>query len=230
MVKNMWEALFGQVVSAGVTAFWAAVLAICGYILGWIAELITKYVIKKCYYEEFFQRYNIDRAFLGISIRDLAGTLVKWWIFLGFLAQAVALFGLTQITDMFIALYNLYVSVAVGIIYLAIGATIAKYVGDRMRAKRVFGGGITIAGVQGIIMYFALIAALPKFGITDTYILTRAIELFIWAGAVAFGLGVGIALGLGAQDTVKEILSKKKDVIEAILVGTESRGRTKKKG
>lgn len=224
----MWETVAGPIVSACVTAFWAAILAVLGYVMGWIAELITKYVINKCYFAEFFQRYNIDRAFLGISIQDLAGTLVKWWIFLGFLAQAVALFGLTQITDMFVALYNLYISVAVGIVYLVIGSMIAKYVGDRMRAKHVLGGGLTIAGIQGIIMYFALIVALPKFGITDTYILTKAIELFIWAGAVAFGLGVGIAFGLGAQDTVKEILSKKKDVIEAILVGTEPKKRSRK--
>jgi len=224
----MGEALLAQIVGAGITAFWATVLAILGYVLGWIAELVTRYVIEKCCYADFLQRYNIDRAFLGISVRDLAGTLVKWWIFLGFLAQAVALFGLAQITDMFVALYNLYVSVVVGIAYLVVGSMIAKYVGDRMRAKRVLGGGLTIAGVQGLIMYFALIAALPKFGIADTYILTKAIELFIWAGALAFGLGVGIAFGLGAQDTVKEILSKKKDVVEAILVGTEPGGRSKK--
>ena len=224
----MIEAIVSQAVAAATTAVWAAVLAVLGYVLGWIGEVVTKYIIKRCYYEEFFQKYNIDRAFLGISIRDLAGTLVKWWIFLGFLAQAVALFGLAQITAMFVALYNLYVSIAVGIIYLVIGATIAKYVGDRLRARNVFGGGLTIAGVQGIIMYFALIAALPKFGIANTYILTKAIELFIWAGAVAFGLGIAIAIGLGAQDIVRDILSKKKGVIEAVLLGTEEkRGRKK---
>lgn len=215
---NGWIMAAWDTIYPGIVAF---IIAAVGYILAVIAESVTRKLFKGLYYEEWFEAHGVDRAFLGIHVTDLIATLVKWWVFLGFFAQAVGYLGMPIVTEMAVALYGLYVSIALGIIYIAIGMFIAKYVGIKMRENGTYGGEPVVKAVQAVIIYFALITALPHFGIRDTYILTKAIEIALWAVAAAFGIGMGIAIGLGGQDVVKDILKKKKKAIEEVLVGPE---------
>ncbi|GEM_PF-1878652 len=198
-------------------AIMAAILAVVGYIVGWIAEIITKKILKGLYYEEWFKAHGIDHALLGINTTDLIAKIVKWWVFLGFFAQAVAFFQLPVVVQMAATLYAAYVSIALGIIYLAIGAIIAQYVGIKMRESNFYGGELGVKAVQAIIMYFAIVTAFPYFGIKDTYIITKAVEIFLWAAAATVAIGLGIAIGLGAQDVVRDIVSKHKKDIEGFF-------------
>ncbi len=207
--------------NVGIAAFWAAVIAALGYIIGWIAELITRKILKSLYYEEWFEAHGVSRALLGISTTDIIAEIVKWWVFLGFFAQAIGIFtSMPIIVNMAVTLYQIYISIALGIIYLLIGALIAKYVGIKMREDGTYGGEITIKAVQGIIMYFAVITALPYFGVHQVQIITDALRIALWAGAIAFGLGLGLAIGLGGQDIVKDALRKHKSKIEEIFFGS----------
>jgi len=218
--------------NVGIAAFWAAVIAALGYIIGWIAELITKKILKSLYYEEWFEAHGVSRALLGIPTTDIIAGIVKWWVFLGFFAQAIGLFtSMPIIVNMAVTIYQVYVSIALGIIYLLIGALIAKYIGIKMREDGMYGGEITVKAVQAIIMYFAVITALPYFGVHQVQIITDALKIALWAGAIAFGLGLGIALGLGGQDTVKEILHKHRGQIEEIFFGAGNgeKGKQRKK-
>jgi len=210
-ITVVWDAIY-----PGVVAF---VIAIVGYILAFIAEGIMRKIFKSLYYEEWFAAHGVDRAFLGIHVTDLVATLVKWWVFLGFFAQAITYLGLPLVANMAMALYNIYVSIALGIVYMGIGSIVATYVGIKMRENHAYGGEITIKAVQAIIMYFALVTALPHFGVKDTYILTKAIEIALWAAAIAVGAGLGIAIGLGGQDVVRDILKKRKQYIEEMIIG-----------
>lgn len=217
-LNNTWVAVAWSVLYPGLMAFTVAVV---GYLLATVAERLTRKVFKGLYYEEWFEAQGVDRAFLGIHVTDLIATIVKWWVFIGFFAQAVGYLGMPLVTEMAVTVYNTYVSVALGVIYAAVGAIVAEYVGIKMREKGTYGGEPVIRAVQAVIIYFALVTALPYFGIRDTYILTKAIEIALWAVAIAFGVGMGIAIGLGGQDVVKEILKKKKKRIEEIIVGPE---------
>lgn len=215
---NAWTLAAWKVIYPGIVAF---VVAVVGYVFAAVAEGLTRKVFKGLYYEEWFEAHGVDRAFLGIHVTDLIATIVKWWVFIGFFTQAVGYLGMPLVTEMALTLYSTYVSVALGIIYVAIGMFIAKYVGIKMRESGTYGGEPVIRAVQAVIIYFALVTALPHFGIRDTYILTKAVEIALWAVAAAFGIGMGIAIGLGGQDVVREILKKKKKKIEEIIVGPE---------
>ncbi|HIP74332.1 MAG TPA: hypothetical protein EYH14_01640 [Euryarchaeota archaeon] len=218
-LNNTWAATAWGILYPGIMAFTVAVV---GYLLAAVAERLTRKVFKGLYYEEWFEAQGVDRAFLGIHVTDLIATIVKWWVFIGFFAQAIGYLGMPVVTEMALTVYGLYVNVALGIIYLAVGMFIAKYVGIKMRESGTYGGEPVIRAVQAVIIYFALITALPHFGIRDTYILTKAIEIALWAVAIAFGVGMGIAIGLGGQDVVKDVLKKKKKKIEEIIFGPES--------
>ncbi len=216
MDANGWIVATWNFIYPGVVAF---VVAVVGYLLAVITEAIVRKAFKGLYYEEWFAAHGVDRAFLGINITDLIAVLTKWWVFLGFFAQAVTYLGMPLVTNMAVALYNIYVSIALGIIYLGIGLIVATYVGIKMRENNIYGGELTVKAVQAVIVYFALVAALPRFGIQDTYLLTKAIEISLWAAAIAFGLGLGIAIGLGGQDVVRDVLKKHKKTIEEMIVG-----------
>jgi len=210
-IDAVWEFIY-----PGVVAF---IIAVVGYILAIIAEGITRKVFKGLYYEEWFAAHGVDRAFFGMHITDVIATLVKWWVFLGFFAQAITFLGMPMVTEMAVTLYNIYISVALGIIYLGIGLIVATYVGIKLRENNTYGGELTVKAVQAVIVYFALVTALPHFGVKDTYILTKAIEIALWAVAIAFGIGLGIAIGLGGQDVVRDLLKKHKKHIEEMIVG-----------
>jgi hypothetical protein len=204
--------------AVGVTAFWAAVIAALGYIIGWIAELITKKILRSLYYEEWFKAHGVDEALLGIPTTDLIAGIVKWWVFLGFFAQAIGLFtSMQMIVSMAVTLYNIYVSLAIGTIYLLIGALLAKYVGIKMREAKTYGGELSVKIVQAIILYFAIVTALPYYGVHDVRIITEALEIAMWGLAGALAIGLGIAICLGSQDYVKDFLKKHRKDIEEMF-------------
>ncbi len=213
------DPLWAWFIAAGLDALRAAVLAAVGYVFGLIGERVVLFLWDKAYFQDFVRKYKLEKAFLGIPLGVLLGKIVKWWVFLFFLVEAVNSFRLVYATQLAEMLLTIYTSLVAGILYLVIGAMIAKYVGDRLKETKVPGGQITVVLSQAIIMYFALVTALPYFGVRNTYIITKAIEYILMALAGAIALGLGLAIGLGAQDEVKELIKKNRAVIEGLLVG-----------
>ncbi len=199
---------------AGVYAF---VIAVVGYVVAWVVERAVVRGYRFFGIKDYMVKTGFEQAVLGIEFETILKELVKWWIFLVFLAEAASVLNLTTVVNFFYTVLWAYSQVALAIIYLSGGAIIAHYVGQKLREAGVVGGNFTVILVKAVIVYISLVTALQLIGFTGVYFLNKIIELFITALVIAFGLGVGIALGLGGQETAKKIIDKHKAQIEKLF-------------
>ncbi|NPA86467.1 MAG: hypothetical protein GXO00_00445 [Candidatus Diapherotrites archaeon] len=196
---------------------WAFIIAVVGYI---IATIVERLVVKAYRYfgiRDYMEATGYERAVLGIEFETILKELAKWWVFLVFLAQAAAVLNLMTVTYFFSTLLNAFTLLAIAIIYFSAGAILAHYVGEKLREAGVAGGNFTVLLVKAVILYISAVTALQIIGFTGVNFLNRVVELLITALVIAFGLGVGIAIGLGGQETAKEIIEKHKAKLKKLF-------------
>ena len=206
-----------QVQSGILLGVWAFVVAVVGYVVALIFEWLTVRIYRYFGIKDYMEETGFERAVVGIEFETLLKELVKWWVFLAFLVQAADVLRLQVLTNFFYQIYNAYTLIALALVYFAAGAIVAFYVAKKLRETGVIGGNLTVYTVQAVILYVSLVTALQTIGFSGVYFLNRIVELIITAFVIAFGLGAGIAIGLGGQETAKKIIEKHKKTLEELF-------------
>ena len=207
-------------ISEGILAFlWAFVVAVAGYFVALFSERLVSLIYRRLGIKEFMTKAGYERAVVGIEMEKLLREVVKWWVFLVFLVQATSILSLYTITDFFRMLLSAYMQIVVAVLYFAVGAIVAHYVGEKVKESGVVGGNLTALAVKGVILYVSLVTALQVVGFSGINFLNRIVELLVAAFVVAFGLAVGISFGLGAKDLIKEMLEEEKEKVKEKVKG-----------
>jgi len=166
--------------------------------------------------EQKLKAMGLQDALLGVKFTSVIYALLKFYIVVVFLGAAAARVQLGLVTQAITWLVSYVPSLVQGLAVIVAALFAAHYVTSRL-------GNVRFAGAVGMLIkvfvgYTALVIALPFIlpG-ADTEILKTAFTLAVSSIAVAFGLGLGIALGWGLKDTVSEIAKKKKGIIEDLI-------------
>ena len=209
--------LMMQIEEGLLAGIWAFIIALVGYV---VAVIVEKLVVKGYRYfgfKDYMEKTGYERAVLGIEFETILKELAKWWVFLVFLVQAAAVLHLGTVTYFFSMLLNGFTLLAIAIIYFSAGAIVAHYVGEKLQESGVIGGNFTVVLTKAVILYISAITALQLIHFSGVQFLNRLVELLVAAFVIAFGLGVGIAFGLGGQELAKEILEKNKTKIKKLF-------------
>jgi len=203
-----------------VQGFWAALIILIYFVLGYLVAWIVNRLLAKAFeaskFEAKLKKKGLHDALLGVSFTSLVYSLVKFYIVVVFLGAAAARVDLGLVTEVITWLVGYLPSLVKGLVVVVGALFAADYVSDRIKGVR-FAGAIS-ALVKIFVGYTALVIAMPfLLPGADTEILKTAFTLAVSSVAVAFGLGIGIALGWGLKDTVGSIAKKKKGMLEKLL-------------
>jgi hypothetical protein len=189
--------------------------AVIVLVVGWVvAKVVGRVLVKGLHligFERAVQSTGIGNQVNRISPKwtasRLVGELVRWCVFLLFVQAASNLLAMPQLTTIIntIVLFIPQLVVAIGIV--VIGAWVARFVGNALRASlsRIEGVNPSLFArlAQGTILGFAVIAALSQLGIAPFIVNS----LFI--GLVAtLALALGLAFGLGGRDVAARITQR----------------------
>lgn len=174
----------------------AVILLIIGLVLGKIIGRVVK---------EFLLRIKLDYYVSEthkpmISLADIFSLLVRWWIYLGFVAAAVSVLSITALESWVIKILNFVPSIIGASLILVSGYVLAEYIRGHLKKTNSVYSLVVAKILFFFIIYVAIALALPVLGIPSTLI--GNILLIIIA---SIGVGVAIALGLGMKDAVAEI-------------------------
>lgn len=186
------------------------IILLVGYLIARVVRWVLATVLRRLKFDPLIERTGITGSLRGLGVRTPLSEILAQTIFtlllLSFLITSTRLMGLGAVAQLLENLLNFLPNIIAAVIIFLLGGVIAQFVGNLVTALGTAGGIIYAARLGRIIQYlislFVVVLALGQLGI-DTAILVTAITIVI----AAFGLALGLALGLGARGVVHNILA-----------------------
>lgn len=186
------------------------IILLVGYLIARLVRWLIANVLKRIRFDPLVERSGITGSLRGLGVQTPLSQIVAQTIFtlllLSFLITATRLMGLEAVAQLLEQLLLFLPNAIAALIVFLLGGIVAKFTGDLVTTFAT-GAGLTYARrlgklVQYLISVVVVILALDVLGM-DTSLLVTALTILIGA----FGLAIGLALGLGARSTVHHVLA-----------------------
>lgn len=189
--------------------------AILILIIGWLAGTWLRFLVSKILgavkLNALISGTAVDsflkKAEIRGKIEDIVGSTVRWLTIFIFFIAAVNILGLSTVSQILNNILGYMPKVFSAAIVLLAGVILAGLVESLVKGA-VGSVAVSVSRFLGkltswIVMIFATLAAISELGIAANFINT------LITGTIAMlSLGLGLALGLGSKDIVKEILTE----------------------
>ena len=187
---------------------WAIITILIGYILGVFAKFLLCKLLSKMGIDDWFEEQNLLGAVGNKSVSEIAGAIIKWYIFFIFLKQAVELVNLMTLNEVLgIWLFYAIQIIIAGVVVLA-GMIIGRYARNAIEAS-----GHSLGRAIGLVIELMVIYIAVVMGIRVIDLPTQLLEMvfliafagFVLAASLAIGISFGFALKDEAKTIVKEL-------------------------
>lgn len=221
---NSLNAFFAQMAAAVPRIIAAGIILLIGFIIGRAVGWFIAKVLEKMNVEHTMNNTGIGQAVSrsGWSFSRIISTAAKWFIYIFFITAAVDALQFTQLSEALQSIWLWIPNLIAFIIIIIIGSIIADFVGNwaqkELPARGVPGGRAIGLGAKGILYAIVFVTAITQLQI-GAGILNMVIAALVWgiAGAIAIGLGVGLAYSL-------------KDLLPSLIYGMTNVQSTLKPG
>ncbi|HVM73290.1 MAG TPA: hypothetical protein VMU13_00195 [Candidatus Paceibacterota bacterium] len=182
----------------------AIIIFLVGWIIGIVLYRLVVEVVKVLRIDDVMKSAGLDEAAkdLGfkLNIGRFLGTLVMWFVILGFLGASLNVLGLTTVTvvlEEVVLLYLPHVIIATLILILAavVAEVVRKLVAGSARAAGSRHGNFVGTIAKWAIWIFAVMTVMTQLGIGAQFVNT-----LFFGFIVALSLALGLAFGLGGRD------------------------------
>lgn len=178
----------------------AIIVVVIGFLISLLFGHIIKNLLVRWKLDNWVKKNDFSHILLNIKLSNLIGQLIKWGIFIAFLAPAAALIRLPELSSL-ITKFALWVpSVIFAIIITVFGLILAKMVSRNIHVSKDHKVSKVVSDIiQVTIIVLILDVALKQIGVQIGFIET--IILIIVGGIV---LALAIAIGIGFSGSVRE--------------------------
>jgi len=195
-----------------------AIILIVGLIIATLVSKAVTMILRKVGFDRMSQRVGLTRfeERMGVKMDSagILGKIVYWFILLIFLVPAADALGVPAVSNILNQLVGYIPNVFVAILVLFLGAMAGTVVADLVRgatSSARMGNPNMFANIARFaILGFAALIALEQLQIAPALIN----ELF-GAFVAAAALAVGLAFGLGGQDTARKWLNRSESTVNS---------------
>lgn len=186
------------------------IILLVGVLVARLVRFILRFALERLRFDSFVERTGVTGTLRGVGIKTPLSQIVAQTVFalllLSFLITATRLMGLEAVARLLEQLLLFLPNIIAALIIFVLGGMAAQ-LANAVVSGALGSSGIANAGrvgrfVQYLISVFVIILALSQLGV-DTAMLVTALTITI----AAFGLAIGLALGLGARTIVGHILA-----------------------
>ncbi len=211
IVRQSFSEFWGDFAGFIPTLLIAIILLFAGFIFAWFFSVIAKRILRAVKLEEIAAKIGLHRAFAKAGFKStltlLISNIVYWFILIVFIASAVNVLGLSQLSDFFNSLIGYLPSVIAAVVIIVIGVLVSNFLSSIVKnaaeSANISSAGILTALTKWSVITFAVIAALVQLKIAPDLL------KILFTGLVAMiTIAGGIAFGLGGKDAAKEIVDK----------------------
>lgn len=190
----------------------AVIITVIGWLVGIAAAKVIEKILGAIKFEDFLSKHKVSDALGKLKVSRVLIKLTEYYIILIFLQAAVSLIGLGTITD-FMRSLLLYAPVLVGAaLIFVLAAVLGELVKEKITAFEPKSRLAVYTGraLKLIVIIMGLVVGLSTMGF-DVSIITLTFVTLIQGLIYGVALALGIAFGLGGQDTAKELVKKAKE-------------------
>jgi small-conductance mechanosensitive channel len=186
------------------------IILLVGYVISRIVRWLLETVLKRLRFDPLVERSGVTGSLRGLGVQTPLSQIIAQTVFalllLSFLITATRLMGLEAVAQLLERLLLFLPNAIAALIVFLLGGIVATFTGNLVTSVAT-GAGLSYARrlgriVQYLISLIVVIIALDVLGL-DTSLLVTALTIMIGA----FGLAIGLALGLGARGTVQNVLA-----------------------
>ncbi len=179
-------------------------------LLGWItAKIIEKIVVKlllELKIDKFEKQHRIDKALYGVRLTSLISNGIKWYIFLLFMNEAAAELGLGFIAGLLNKILESLPEWLFGGAMIGGALILGHRIQEKISESKLLFGKVGANAVYFVIIYFALVLSLPKFGFQNTEILVDTFKFLAAGISAGLAIAIGIAFGTALKEPAKKML------------------------
>lgn len=197
---------FSQLGSALVVSLPGLVAAVIIIVIGWVVAVICKKIViaflQKARVDGWMEEQNLVNAIGNKEISVIAGSVVKWYVIIVFLAQSVELIQLKVLKDLAMAVVFWFPSLILAGIIMLTGLILGRYARNAVEAtKHAFRHSAGLV-LEIVIIYVSLVMAVQTIKL-DATILIVAFALAVGGFVIAIGVAAGISFGFALRDEAK---------------------------
>jgi hypothetical protein len=185
-------------------------IVIVGWLIAALLRVLARRLLRWARFDALAERLGLAAVLKGADLPPasvLAGTVVFWLVFVGFLLSGIDVLGLTALQGLVVGFGAFVPRLIVALAILAVGVVVANFawratllaaVNARMASPRLLSGA-----VRALILILAVAMALEQIAVAQTVVLT--------AFAIAFGAvmaGLAIAFGIGGGNLARRFLEQ----------------------
>jgi small-conductance mechanosensitive channel len=190
----------------------AVVVLLIGSFVAVILGHAAKVVLERLRVNHYISKAKLSKSMGHTHVPAVVGELVKWYIIILFLQQAVRLMNLGVLSDFLDSFVRWLPNLVVAAVILLFGLAIAHYLEMKIKEhSRLKGVSMSAKIVNWVVIIIVLIMALKQIGVD----VSTAENIFLMiiaaaAGGMALALGIGLGLGLKkeAEGFVKAVKKK----------------------
>lgn len=200
----------GDAFVAALPSIFAAILFIVvGYVLGWVVKKVVVKFLKAADVDGWMKDQNLVSAIGGKKISELAGSILKWYIFFVFFKQAVELVNLLTLREA-VGFWISYALLLIAAIVVIIGGLIiGRYARNAIGSTKH-----SLKHVAGLVIELTIVYISVVMGIRIVGLPTQLLEaafLIAFAGfIIALSLAIGISFGFALKDEAKVVVKELK--------------------
>jgi small-conductance mechanosensitive channel len=186
------------------------IVLVVGYLVARIIGGLVRLVLRKAGLDDLSERRGIGSGLRGLGIglvpSRLIGQTVFGLLFLSFAITAVRLMRFETVAILLERLLDFLPNVIAALMVFLLGSLVARLAGNWVSLIAAAGGLGSARQLGSLVQYvvglFVIVLALGVLGIQVGLLVTAITIMF-----GAFGLAIGLALGLGARTIVYHILA-----------------------
>jgi small-conductance mechanosensitive channel len=192
------------------------VIAIIIFVVGWLVGVglgrVVKQVIDSLRIDQALKAAGVERvlnrAGFNLSSGKFLGWLVEWFFIVVFLVASLNVLGLPQVNDFLTTVVLGYLPQVIAAVLILLVAAVVAQTAESLVAGSAKAAQLNAAGFLGkvaryAIWVFAILAALSQLEVAAAFVQT------LFTGVViAVSLAVGLAFGLGGQNSAGRYLDR----------------------
>ena len=207
-LQEMWTTtitLLGQSIPKIIVAL---LILVFGWIISTFIGKILKRGLQQIKLDKRAELKGVKKALFGISIEDASASLLKWYMFLLFIREAITKLSMTDLANFVGSIITLIPTWIVGAGMIVVCLIIGHWFREKISDSKIMFAEVVGNAVYGLVIYFGIVLALPKFGFTDITILNDAFRFVVGGLSGGIAIAVGIGFGLALKEPAKKILHK----------------------
>lgn len=178
----------------------AVIVLIIGYFIALIIGHGVRLLLERIGIDAKLRKSKLSKTIGHTHVPNLAGTIIKWYIFVIFLQVAVDLLSLGTLSlllDRFVRwIPDVLAAIIVFIIGIALAHFLEMYVSEHSKMK---GAALAATLLKITVLLVTTIIALRQLGI-EVSLLENLIIIFVAALAIGMAIALGIALGTSLKN------------------------------